>query len=116
MNRGLIKNYQSADDIAPYLMVQIIGNKEIALATDKTKPIIGVTSASGAKDGRADVTHTGIAPVIASGAIEAGKPVTCDNAGKAVVATATDYTFGISLNEAKADGDHIEILITHGGD
>lgn len=101
--RNLILNYDSD------------GN--VVLATDGTKPLIGLAiiesgynDISGAESGKVakgddvDIQIKDIGFVIASAEIKKGQEVTATTGGKAAVAADGDYVIGIALNSVSAGG------------
>lgn len=64
-----------------------------------------------AADKAAEVAILGTTKVIAGAAISVGAKVAPTAAGKAQTAVSTQYSRGIALTAAAADGDEIEILL-----
>lgn len=62
-----------------------------------------------------DVMVDGISKVVAGAAIAKGARIASTAAGKAVTAVTNDYSFGVALQAALADGDIISVLIVHQG-
>lgn len=75
----------------------------------------GVLQNKPASGAQCDVMVDGISKVVASAAIAKGARVSSTAAGKAVTASTNDYTIGVALQAASADGDIISILIVHQG-
>lgn len=111
MNRLFIKNYHAQGEIAKYSLVCLTEDGKAAIATDSSKPILGVSDDRESRNGRVDITLAGIVPVYAAEALNAGILITCDSEGKAKAAADGDYAIGITLGSASTAGDIIEILI-----
>lgn len=113
MDRGLTKTFNTDGEIDKYRLVQLIDRQKVAVASDKTKPVLGASTdaPSDKLTKRVDVTLTGIVPVVASGAIVINSLITCDSEGKAIAASEGDNSCGIAMQAATAAGDIIEILL-----
>ena len=92
-------------------------NGDVVLATDGTKPFVGVAlveagvnditgtdSGKVAKGDDVDIQVKDIAIVACSAAIKKGEEVTATTGGVAAKASAGNYVLGIALGEGKADG------------
>ncbi len=79
---------------------------DVAVGVLRNKPLAGQA---------AEVAILGTATVIAGAAIAAGAKVAPTAAGKAQTAVSTQYSRGIALTAAAADGDEIEVLLLPAG-
>lgn len=99
------------------LIMKYDGDGNVILATDGTKPLLGVSliesgynDISGAESGKVesgddvDIQIKDIGFVIASAEIKKGQEVTAITGGKAAVAAAGDYVIGVALNSVSAGG------------
>lgn len=99
-------------------------NGNVVLATDGTKPIVGIAlieagtnDISGMESGKVaagedvDIQIKDIGYAIASAAIVKGAEVTATTGGLAKTAAAGDYVIGVALNAANAANDYIRIQV-----
>lgn len=99
------------------LIMKYDGDGNVILATDGTKPLLGVSliesgynDISGVESGKVengddvDIQIKDIGFVIASAEIKKGQEVTATTGGKAAVAAAGDYVIGLALNSVAAGG------------
>lgn len=106
----------SIDDVRN-LILKYDSDGNVVLATDGTKPLIGLAiiesgynDISGAESGKVakgddvDIQIKDIGFVIASAEIKKGQEVTATAGGKAAVATDGDFVIGVALNSVSAGG------------
>lgn len=98
-------------------------NGDVVLATDGTKPLVGIAiieagcnDISGAESGKVakgdqvDVQIKDIGYILAGGAIKKGEEVTATTGGKALKATDGDYVVGLALSNV-ASGEYVRVQI-----
>jgi hypothetical protein len=90
------------------------GVDHIALATDGTAPILGVTMADVPDQIAGDVQRQGRALVQVGGVITIGQLITGAATGKGAVAASTNQFLGVANTTAAADLDFIEVDIQRG--
>ena len=96
----------------------------VVLATDGTKPIVGIAiieaganDISGVESGKVaigddvDIQIKDIGYAIASAAITKGAEVTATTGGLVKTADAGDYVVGVALNAANAANDYIRVQV-----
>lgn len=97
------------------VVIDATGRDRVVEADRGDGPILGVSKAAADDGGPVAVQIEGIAPMVASEAIDEGNLVTVTDAGKlAVYDTAGDFLLGIAQEAAAADNDVIAVLIKPG--
>lgn len=114
-----VRPFKAGGAINIYRMVKISANDTVVQCTATTDKPIGIAleeiSAGDATAGRqVAVCVFGISRVIAGAAIAAGADVGPDASGRAITATATNYTVGKALESASTAGDHVDITFLPG--
>jgi hypothetical protein len=93
------------------LFVEITAAQTVNVCNAITDIAIGVLRNKPLSGQAAEVAIGGTVTVIAGAAIAAGAKVAPTAAGKAQTAVSTQYSRGIALTAAAADGDEFEVLL-----
>ncbi|MEM9772884.1 MAG: capsid cement protein [Cyanobacteria bacterium P01_D01_bin.73] len=115
-NHELVKAFAASGVVPEQTLVKAGAEDDFVVpATADTDIVLGVAGDLDVTDDTCDVVLSGIARVVAGGAISFGAQVTAGAGGKAVAASAGNRIAGIAMESATADGDVISIQIIVGG-
>ena len=116
---ALMASFQTNTDLSSkqYCIVKISGNNNVIQASAVTDVLLGILTDAVA-DGSSSpagvtVQLNGIAKIVAGvNNIQEGHPLSCDAAGRAVIATTGDHMIGRAIKTSSAVGDVIECVMT----
>lgn len=99
-----------------YLFVEISGENLVDVASDTSEIAIGVLQNDPNEGEEAEIMVSGVSKVYTSDDnISAGDPVTWNDDGEVVVATAEDYVVGIALADGVDEDVLIPVIMYHMG-
>lgn len=115
-NTRLFKNFQAGAELAPYRIVTVDADMLATQATAATHALIGTSDGLGKQpNGTVDVAMSDIPEVESGAAIAVGDPLTADDEGRAVKATANgQHIIGLAFAAASGAGEIIDYIYAPG--
>jgi len=116
-NYILEKSYKTDTAISQFHAVKVTGTELVAQCTVLSEEVFGIAqndvTLTEAGEGKyCAVALMGAVRVIAGGAVTTGDRVYVNASGRIITGAGISNFIGIALNDAAADGDHFDILIT----
>ena len=109
----LVKAFKAKSAVEPFRLVSVDASGKVLVASDPSKPLIGISSALHTAAGdSAEIHLMGIAEVKAGASFDCGVLLNCDSDGNAIAKSKdSDRAIGVALESATSSGDLVRVLI-----